>query len=70
MSPSLAPAVIAARPRATQCNRDVKLHLPEVLYDDLAPLARMDQRPAGDSMRKVLERHVEGCDNHWNENLR
>ena len=39
----LASATAEKRARA-KCDRDVKLHLPESLYEDLAQLARADRR--------------------------
>ena len=53
--------IAAAEKRArAKCNRDVKLHLPESLYDGLAQLARADSRTVGEYMRVVLERHTYG----------
>ena len=54
------PATAGKRTRA-KCDRDVKLHLPEALYDDLAQLARSDSRAVGEYMRVVLERHAYGA---------
>ena len=56
----LASATAGKRARA-KCDRDVKLHLPEALYDDLAQLARADSRAVGEYMRLVLERHTYGA---------
>ncbi len=56
----LASATAEKRARA-KCDRDVKLHLPEALYDDLAQLARADSRAVGEYMRVVLERHTYGA---------
>ncbi|MCC8994419.1 MAG: hypothetical protein LM550_12190 [Candidatus Contendobacter sp.] len=56
----LASATAGKRARA-KCDRDVKLHLPEALYDDLAQLARADSRAVGEYMRVVLERHTYGA---------
>ena len=56
----LASATAEKRTRA-KCDRDVKLHLPESLYDDLAQLARADSRTVGEYMRVVLERHTYGA---------
>jgi len=54
--------IAAAGKRArAKCDRDVKLHLPEALYDDLAQLARADSRSVGEYMRVVLERHAYGA---------
>ena len=53
-------ATTGKRARA-KCDRDVKLHLPEALYDDLAQLARVDSRTVGEYMRIVLERHAYGA---------
>ena len=44
----LASATAEKRARA-KCDRDVKLHLPESLYDDLAQLARADSRTVGET---------------------
>ncbi len=56
----LASATVGKRTRA-KCDRDVKLHLPEALYDDLAQLARADNRAVGEYMRVILERHAYGA---------
>lgn len=56
----LASATAEKRARA-KCDRDVKLHLPEALYDDLAQLARADSRTVSEYMRVVLERHTYGA---------
>ena len=53
-------ATVEKRARA-KCDRDVKLHLPEALYDDLAQLARADNRAVGEYMRVILERHAYGA---------
>ena len=45
----LAAAAAEKRARA-KCDRDVKLHLPEALYDDLAQLAHADSRAVGEYM--------------------
>ena len=55
-----AAATVEKRARA-KCDRDVKLHLPEALYDDLAQLARADSRAVGEYMRVILERHAYGA---------
>jgi hypothetical protein len=47
--------------RPLKCDRSVKLHLPETLYDDLAQLARTDSRAVGEYMRVILERHAYGA---------
>ena len=53
--------IAAAEKRArVKCDRDVKLHIPEALYDDLTQLARVDSRTVGEYMRVVLERHTYG----------
>ena len=53
--------IAAAEKRArAKCDRDVKLHIPEALYDDLTQLARVDSRTVGEYMRVVLERHTYG----------
>ena len=57
----LAPTSSIEKHRRAKCDRDVKLHLPEALYDDLAQLARADSRAVGEYMRVVLERHAYGA---------
>jgi hypothetical protein len=47
--------------RRLKCDRDVKLHLPEALYDDLARQARADSRAASEYIRVLLERHLYGA---------
>jgi hypothetical protein len=47
-------------PRRVKCDRDVKLHLPEALYDDLARQARADNRAVSEYIRVLLERHLYG----------
>ena len=47
--------------RARKCDRDVKLHLPEALYDDLAQVARADRRPVSEYVRVLLEQHLYGA---------
>ena len=44
----LASAAVAEKRARAKCDRDVKLHLPESLYDDLAQLARSDSRAVGE----------------------
>ena len=56
----LAATVAENRARA-KCDRDVKLHLPEALYNDLVQLARADSRAVGEYLRVVLERHAYGA---------
>jgi hypothetical protein len=46
--------------RRLKCDRDVKLHLPEALYDDLARQARADSRAVREYIRVLLERHLYG----------
>ena len=54
--------IAAAEKRArAKCDHDVKLHIPEALYNDLAQLARADSRTVGEYMRVVLERHTYGA---------
>ena len=55
----LAPS-LESRSRA-KCDRDVKLHLPEALYDDLARQARADSRAVSEYIRVLLERHLYGA---------
>ena len=57
----LTSATAAEKRARAKCDRDVKLHLPEALYDDLAQLARADSRTVGEYMRIVLERHAYGA---------
>jgi len=47
--------------RRVKCDRDVKLHLPEALYDDLARQARADSRAVSEYIRVLLERHLYGA---------
>ena len=54
----LAPALEPRR--RVKCDRDVKLHLPEAMYDDLAQQARADSRAVSEYVRVVLERHLYG----------
>ena len=51
----------AAAPRRHKCDRDVKLHLPEALYEDLARVARADHRAVSEYLRVLLERHLYGA---------
>ncbi len=53
--------VAAADHRRRKCDRDVKLHLPEALYDDLARVARADSRAVSEYLRVLLERHLYGA---------
>ena len=51
----------AVKQRArVKCDRDVKLHLPVALYDDLAQQARADHRAVSEYIRVLLERHLYG----------
>ena len=56
--PRLAPA--PEKRRRGKCDRDVKLHLSEALYDDLARQARADSRAVSEYIRVLLERHLYG----------
>ena len=38
--------------------RDIKLLVPEALYDDLSALARLDRRALSECIRVTLEQHV------------
>lgn len=61
--PAIHPVLRLAPPaekRRAKCDRDVKLHLPEALYDDLARQARADSRAVSEYVRVVLERHLYG----------
>jgi len=57
--PRLAPPL--EKCRRLKCDRDVKLHLPEALYDDLARQARADSRAVSEYIRVLLERHLYGA---------
>ena len=58
----LAAAAAAVEQRArAKCDRDVKLHLPEALYADLAQQARADSRAVSEYIRVLLERHLYGA---------
>ena len=57
----LASAAVAEKRAHAKCDLDVKLHLPEALYEDLAQLARADSRAVGEYLRVVLERHAYGA---------
>jgi hypothetical protein len=56
----LASAAAVEKRRRLKCDRDVKLHLPETLYDDLARQARADSRAVSEYIRVLLERHLYG----------
>ncbi|HRX70996.1 MAG: hypothetical protein KDJ22_02335 [Candidatus Competibacteraceae bacterium] len=61
MTEVFTPSVLPQRSaRAAKCDRVVKLHVPEALHDDLAILARIDQRALSEYVRVVLDRHVYG----------
>ena len=53
-------ASASEKPRRAKCDRDVKLHISEAVYDDLARVARADQRPVSETIRVLLERHLYG----------
>ena len=57
----LASAAAIEKRRRLKCDRDVKLHLPEALYDDLAHLARADNRAVSEYIRVVLQQHLYGA---------
>jgi len=57
----LASAATVEKRRRLKCDRDVKLHLPEALYDDLARQARADSRAVSEYIRVLLERHLYGA---------
>ena len=57
----LASAAAIEKRRRLKCDRDVKLHLPEALYDDLARQARADSRAVSEYIRVLLERHLYGA---------
>ncbi len=52
---------VPEKPRRAKCDRDIKLHVPEAVYDDLARVARADQRPISETIRVLLERHLYGA---------
>ncbi len=59
-SQAVQPGALAAaveKRRRLKCDRDVKLHLPEALYDDLARQARA----VSEYIRVLLERHLYGA---------
>ena len=56
----LASAAAIEKRRRVKCDRDVKLHLPEALYDDLARQARADSRAVSEYIRVLPERHLYG----------
>ena len=57
----LAPEPAPEKPRRAKCDRDVKLHISEAVYEDLARVARADQRPVSETIRVLLERHLYGA---------
>jgi len=57
----LASAATVEKRRRLKCDRDVKLHLPEALYDDLARQARADSRAVSEYIRVLLEWHLYGA---------
>ncbi|MBK8752313.1 MAG: hypothetical protein IPL99_12015 [Candidatus Competibacteraceae bacterium] len=59
LASAIVPAPAEKRARA-KCDRDVKLHLPEAVYDDLARVARADSRAVSEYIRVLLERHLYG----------
>ncbi len=59
--PVLRLAPMPEQRRRVKCDRDVKLHLPEALYEDLARQARADSRAVSEYVRVVLERHLYGA---------
>ncbi|MDG4550769.1 MAG: hypothetical protein P9F19_15810 [Candidatus Contendobacter sp.] len=58
--PALRLALSPEPRRRAKCDCDVKLHLPEALYDDLARQARADSRAVSEYIRVVLERYLYG----------
>jgi hypothetical protein len=60
VTPLRSAAPVPEKPRRAKCDRDVKLHIPEAVYDDLARVARADQRPVSEYIRVLLERHLYG----------
>ncbi|NJM13851.1 MAG: hypothetical protein HC889_20205 [Synechococcaceae cyanobacterium SM1_2_3] len=60
VTPLRSAAPVPEKPRRAKCDRDVKLHISEALYDDLARVARADQRPVSEYIRVLLERHLYG----------
>ena len=61
ITPLRSAAPVPEKPRRAKCDRDVKLHISEAMYDDLARVARADQRPVSEYIRVVLERHLYGA---------
>ena len=61
VTPLHSAAPVPEKPRRAKCDRDVKLHISEAMYDDLARVARADQRPVSEYIRVVLERHLYGA---------
>jgi len=61
MTESHAPRVHPKRSHPAKCDRDIKLHVPEALYEDLAALAKMDRRALSEYIRATLEQHVYGA---------
>lgn len=59
--PALRLALSPEHRRRAKCDRDVKLHLPEALYDDLVRQARADQ-----SLRERIYPHGVGTVFVWN----
>jgi hypothetical protein len=57
----LASAAAVEKRRRLKCDRDVKLHLPEALYDDLARQACADSRAVSEYIRVVLQQHLYGA---------
>ena len=57
----LAPEPAPEKPRRAKCDRDVKIHISEAMYDDLTRVARADHRPVSEYIRVVLERHLYGA---------
>lgn len=53
-------SVATIEKRRRKCDRDVKLHLPETRYDELAQQARTDSRPVSEYIRVLPERHLYG----------
>ena len=56
----LVSAAAIEKRRRIKCDRDVKLHLPEALYDDLARQARAVSCAVSEYIRVLLERHLYG----------
>lgn len=53
-------SVATIEKRRRKCDRAIKLHLPETLYDELAKQVRTDSRPVSEYIHVLPERHLYG----------